>query len=311
MKFSIIIPVYNVEAYIQRCLDSVLNQSFKDFEIIVVDDCGEDCSIRIVQDYTSKFSQIKIVRNPYNKGPMISRQNGWNAARGEYVIFIDGDDTLPKNALEKYNKVLQKSHSDIIIGCIEDILPNGEVHISKVYAEGVYSISDAYAMLLDRKIKHSMCGKVFKRFLFNSIECFEGLRNSEDLLTFIQVLSKCKYITLINDIVYNYHFTPNSSSRRRFSEKQFDSMIFSINYCHKFLTKKCDNTQLVTYIVKKIAAICTLGISKRSLNNLSQNIIDNLTIKSFYTVYGLKGIIYKILYHSQFTRNIISLYNRS
>ena len=101
---SIIIPVYNVESTIARCLESCINQSLSDIEILVVDDCGSDNSMQIVQNYVAKDSRIRIITNPSNLGTFAARIAGIRQALGEYIAFLDADDYLVANACEKsYN----------------------------------------------------------------------------------------------------------------------------------------------------------------------------------------------------------------
>src|SRR5690606_5062403 len=97
---SIIIPVYKVEKYISRCLDSILNQTFQDFEIILINDASPDNSIKIAESYADKDSRIGIIHNEENSGAGWSRKVGYTNAKGEYITFCDPDDYLPKNALE-------------------------------------------------------------------------------------------------------------------------------------------------------------------------------------------------------------------
>ncbi|MBR2493952.1 glycosyltransferase family 2 protein [Helicobacter sp.] len=99
-KISIIIPTYNVESYIERCLESCINQTLNDIEIIVVDDCGNDNSIKIAQSYANKDCRIKIIHNKKNLGTFATRIVGIRQALGEYIAFLDADDYLTANACE-------------------------------------------------------------------------------------------------------------------------------------------------------------------------------------------------------------------
>lgn len=103
---SIIIPVYNVQDYIARCLDSCINQSFSDIEILVVDDCGSDDSVQIAREYAARDSRIQIISNPRNLGTFNARLEGVKHASGAYVMFVDADDYLVSDACERiYAKV--------------------------------------------------------------------------------------------------------------------------------------------------------------------------------------------------------------
>ena len=104
MKFSIIVPVYNVEKYVKRCLDSIFNQTYKDFEVIVVNDGSTDKSMNIVK----KYKDVKII-NEENRGLSHARNNGVKNARGDYILFVDSDDYINKDLLKELNKSLNNN----------------------------------------------------------------------------------------------------------------------------------------------------------------------------------------------------------
>ena len=114
VKVSIIIPVYNVEKYISQCLDSAINQSLKDIEIIIVDDCGSDNSMDIAKEYAKNDNRIKIIKNSQNQGPFTSRNNAVLAANGEYLVFLDSDDFLDLRACEIAYNATKDGYYDII-----------------------------------------------------------------------------------------------------------------------------------------------------------------------------------------------------
>ncbi|MBR0262196.1 MAG: glycosyltransferase family 2 protein [Selenomonadaceae bacterium] len=118
-KISVIIPLYNAEKYIGDCLESLLVQTFQDFEVIVVDDCSTDNSVAIVQSYAEKFGgRLKIARTKKNSGGggYVPRNLGLNLSRGEYVIFMDSDDAVTPDALEKLYTTAKKFDADVV-GC--------------------------------------------------------------------------------------------------------------------------------------------------------------------------------------------------
>lgn len=114
IKVSVIIPVYNVEEYLPKCLDSVINQTLKDIEIICIDDCSEDYSYKILTKYENKDNRINIIKNDKKCGPGIVRNLGLNASNGEYVSFIDSDDYISENYLETLYKTAKKYDVDIV-----------------------------------------------------------------------------------------------------------------------------------------------------------------------------------------------------
>ena len=112
-KFSIIIPCYNAEPYLERCLNSVISQSYKNFEIIIINDGSTDKSLEIIEKYLNIFGNIKCI-NQANQGVAIVRNNGINQISGNKFIFVDADDYINPDLLWQLNEVLKKRNSDII-----------------------------------------------------------------------------------------------------------------------------------------------------------------------------------------------------
>lgn len=98
---TIIIPVYNTEKYLKKCLNSVVNQTYKNLEIIVINDASSDNSLAILENYAKKYKNIKLVNNPVNLGVSISRNIGLDCANGDYIYFLDSDDFIRNDAIEK------------------------------------------------------------------------------------------------------------------------------------------------------------------------------------------------------------------
>lgn len=115
MKFSILVPIYNVEKFLPKCLKSIENQTYKDFEVILVDDGSQDSSGKICDIYKKNHGNNTIVIHKKNNGLISARRTGINQAKGEYCIFCDSDDFLENYALEKINKVIEKFKADLII----------------------------------------------------------------------------------------------------------------------------------------------------------------------------------------------------
>lgn len=113
IKISVIIPVYNVEQYLKECLDSVINQTLKDIEIICVDDCSTDNSYKILEEYAKKDDRIIVLQNEKNSGAGTSRNKGINTSKGEYIGFIDSDDYISKDYFESLYNTAKKFNSDI------------------------------------------------------------------------------------------------------------------------------------------------------------------------------------------------------
>lgn len=125
---SVIIPMYKVEAYVAECLDSVLSQSYRNIEVICVDDCGGDNSLAIAERYADQDSRVKIIRHEHNRGVGPARNTGIEAAMGEYIFFVDPDDLMVPDCLTKLLQEQEKSGADIVVGTFESFPddPNSE-----------------------------------------------------------------------------------------------------------------------------------------------------------------------------------------
>ena len=115
IKVSIIIPVYNVERYLPKCLDSVINQTLRDIEIICIDDCSTDGSYEILQEYASKDDRIIVLKQETNQGQGVARNRGIDIAKGEYIGFVDPDDWIELDMYEKMYNQAKNLNSEIVI----------------------------------------------------------------------------------------------------------------------------------------------------------------------------------------------------
>lgn len=157
--FSIIVPVYNVENEIRECLDSIKNQTFADFEVLCVDDCGSDSSMDIVREYASEDSRFKILTHEHNKGVSAARNTALDAVQGEYIMFVDSDDWLELNALETVNNIFNKVKTDVVMFNLYYSYPNKpkEEYKSKI------ELADNIHIKLDDMSLESFVGVVWNR----------------------------------------------------------------------------------------------------------------------------------------------------
>ena len=225
-KISICIPVYNVEKYIGRCIESIWNQSFKDIEIVIVNDCSPDKSMDIVRHYAEADSRIKIIEHDVNHGLMMARRTGYMAAMGEFITFCDSDDTLADGALESlYNKAIQ-TNADIVSGVIEYIPTKGKrFQWNNQLRYGSDKIS-VFKSLLKNEFGHNLCSRLFRRELLQNYnyETYEKATNGEDGMLFYQVVDHVTNVATIDKIVYEYWQNLESSSQVRIKDNALRSI---------------------------------------------------------------------------------------
>ncbi len=261
-KVSIIIPVYNVEKYIARCLNSIVNQTFSDIEIIVVNDATPDSSMKIVKDYAKKDSRIKILANSENCGLLWTRGVGFNAAQGEYIVFCDSDDWLPKDSLAVLYQAITKSGCDIVTGNHEgradEYTSTFKTNYSLKYGSDKIS---AFKSLLKLEIPHSMCGKIYKKELFENYDfnLQKKFINSEDAYLFYQLLDRSSKVISIDNIVYYYYANAKSSSRVVLKDRALETMTQACCMIDKIISKYPVLADLKNNYLTHTACVWMLG----------------------------------------------------
>jgi glycosyltransferase involved in cell wall biosynthesis len=218
MKVAICIPVYNVEKYIRRCLESIVNQTYKDLEIIVVNDCTPDNSMAIVERFAHEDDRIRIIKHEHNKGLMWARRTGYMAASGDYITFCDSDDYLPENAIELLYEEAIKTEADIVSGTLLYMLANGKTVKWNNELNYGNDKESALKSLLLGELRHNLCSKLFKRELLQGYkyQTFEHFTNGEDGCLFYQLIQNTNKIVQIDDITYHYLQNEESSSQVRY-----------------------------------------------------------------------------------------------
>lgn len=249
---SVIIPVYNVEDYLHVCINSVLKQSYQDFEIICVDDSSTDSSLEILEYFTKKDSRIKIIKNDFNQGPGYSRNCGLDVAKGKYVFFLDGDDWIDFNTFEILVRKADENKLDLLF--FNEINFNEEMHEFSIdssfnddlitkFENKVFNHFDLNKKDLF-KLSNDIWNKLYlKSFLVdNNIRfCDENLIY-ENIPFFYNVLTSAQRISIITDRFYNLREN-NYLLRKSNNEKIFD--IFNI--CWDVLDFFIKNKQLYQY----------------------------------------------------------------
>lgn len=238
-KVSIILPVYNVEKYISHCLDSIISQSYSDFEVIAVNDASPDRSIDIVKDYAKHDSRIKIIDKEHS-GLGLTRNKGIKHAEGEYLLFVDSDDYLSLNALEVLVKKSQENDSDIIF--FNYVTENNYNHTSTVCPLPYDSdtkdnklISELYADIIGKLPESkfnstSMLGSAWRRFIKKELLINNNIEFSseqkillEDSLVSLKLHNASENTLLIPDILYHYRYNPVSLTTC-FRPKKFEML---------------------------------------------------------------------------------------
>ncbi len=223
---SLIIPIYNVERELARCLDSILAQSYSQWEAILVDDGSSDSSSDICSRFCAQSPRFKYIKQE-NQGVAIARRVGVESATGEYIIFIDSDDSIPQRAVETLLEHIDKS-VDIVASSYNTHKSNRKVY-KRLQPKELSGEEWIKELLLDIA-PHEPWAKIYRRSLFTS-KSFPQIRCGEDWLLNIEVASRCRAVKYIDQPCYNYFHREESVMRSyRYSVRR------SEEFCHAALT---------------------------------------------------------------------------
>lgn len=228
---SVIVPVYNVENYLAECIDSIINQTYSNLEIILVDDGSTDSSGRICNDYEQKDDRIKVLHK-INGGLSDARNAGIEIAKGEYISFIDSDDFIDKITYERTIPVLVNSQADILR--FDYKMYGGKKYKKhsphyKKSGDVVYKGLDALKALLVSKLNCSAWDKIYKRNVIGSSRFIKG-RLNEDIIFLFDILQRTNVVIETNDVLYSYRVRNGSISNGNMTStldmlKNYDEML--------------------------------------------------------------------------------------
>lgn len=225
-EISVIVPVYNVEEYLYKCIDSILAQTFKNFELILVDDGSPDNCPSICDEYAKKDERIKVIHQE-NQGLSGARNTGINIAKGKYITFVDSDDIINKFYLEILYKNITDEDCDISIcdyysfykdtsDLLDDNVQQINLLTGKQASKEIYGLKNVKFVIA--------CGKLYKSYLFNNYRFPIGKINEDEFLTY-KLFYKSKRIVESSDKLYYYRRRGNSITNSIFSLKNYDAVL--------------------------------------------------------------------------------------
>lgn len=296
LKISVIVPIYNTGKYLHRCLESILAQTYKKLEIILVDDGSTDNSGKICNYYAQKDERIKVIHKK-NGGQSSARNAGLDIASGDYISFVDSDDWIVEDIYEYCIDLIKTMNCDVVD--FKCMFTNGEV--IKLSTKTTYKVEkiESKEILRDyllrgqtEKTPFSTCRKIYKRSLFEVIRFPEGKIN-EDIVTNYKVLMNCKKLVHTDKIGYYYFQDSKSTTRNGLKKRDFDLL----DACEelKRLSQNEDYPDIKHLIKVKyarsyfslLAKIAFYGIEDKELNR--KELIKELTKKLRQNYFLLMG----------------------
>ena len=267
-KVSIIVPVYNLELYIEKCLNSLVNQTLKDLEIIVVNDGSTDKSVEIIEKMKKQYPNLIKTYNISNVGVAKARNFGLSKATGEYIGFVDGDDYVSKDMYEKlYNKAIEEDSDIVTSGYYKVKKEKCEEKGTKLSNCFGYDIHMQPNILIESF--PYIWNKIFKRNLIikNKIE-FENLKIYEDLVFTYKLYFNANKISKVDEPLYYYIVTRESSATYEFTEKRFDIFKAFDSLIEYMKNNNCFEefkNEILYILLKHIYVVLEQDISKESI----------------------------------------------
>ena len=272
---SLIIPVYNVEKYLARCLDSVINQTFKDLEIICINDGSEDNSLSILQEYSKKDERIRII-NQQNAGLSAVRNVGIDVARGKYISFIDSDDWIDFDFCEKLYNSAEKHSADIAVAGIVRVNGRRKKYFLRFKKETVSR---------NLQEKFELCDVPERSYVWNKLYRLDKLRESrlkflegrvfEDIIFTPQVLYSLDRLVTVPGTFYYYRKNPNSIVMTKTDSNKKDRA-FSFEEAEKFLKNHNINPELYETKLKRFKILGLSVFKIKTKGHRKQYILFNI-----------------------------------
>ena len=313
---SVIVPVYNVEKYLDRCVESIINQTYTNLEIILVDDGSPDNCPAMCDKWAEKDERIRVIHKP-NGGVSSARNTGIENSNGEYIAFVDSDDYTADNYVEALIKNLIDNDCDLV-ACNFNYVNKDSTFIKtseykKALCAGKHEILSDY--LNEAFVDPGCPGKLYVKNVIDSLRFDENIKNGEDFLFNYYYLSECKKVIQIEDALYNYVQNPTSSThivtdslvnrwkntKRILSDLSREDEIYNVcleKYVYELICcakelLRSENKELIKenypQIISEIRMNCKYG-----LHNKNYSVITKFAIFSISVFPNLFRIIYQM-----------------
>jgi len=311
---SVIVPIYKTEKYLKRCIESIINQTYTDMEILLVNDGSPDNCGSICDEYSEKDDRIKVIHKE-NGGVSSARNVGLDMAEGEYISFVDSDDFIKSNMIEVLMSNMLSTQSDLVICNYENLYENNRVKIRSDYEnrvfESIYEFEKLFVYYYYKAgIIDGPCNKLYKSVMCGRFD--EKLHNGEDGFFILEYLKKCNRISVINNVLYTYQHINPESATMKYKDNYFEicELILSIteDFCIENFSSSFDVKELYFafcmeidaafkyYIYRKMPYKKLLLKVREGMQNAKfMDIIEKIEYKQMRTKEKLKYFAVKVL----------------
>lgn len=295
-KLSIIVPVFNAEKYLEKCINSIINQTFKEYELLLIDDNSQDSFFEICKQYEKRDSRIHVFHREENGGIFSARNDGLKYARGSYVTFVDNDDWLDMCMYEKLMNVIEKHNVDFVSCGFKEIV-EGENKFHKHKEDGYYTQEEIrnnliYMLVGEQKISCAVWKSIFKKEIIDKNELyFRKSKVKDDFYFIVEYLLLCNSVEYISGDYYNYLIRENSTIHTVGLENELDcintpKIIFEI-----FERCGCLSKRFYTALgMEYITSILRIGGGRKE--NFKKS-MENVTFRKYMFWKNICGLPWK------------------
>lgn len=225
-KISIIVPIYNAESYLDKCIESLMNQSYKNFEILLIDDGSNDKSLSICNQYAAKDSRIKVFHKE-NEGIAKTRNYGLSLSSGEYITFVDSDDYVHRNYLQSLFEAIEDNYCELAICSFARFTDDKIIHNKIEKSRVVDNLYLEQLLFTDPNIGKANWNKLYDAKILKKIK-FPDICLGEDYVVNFEYLKRIKSVSILSDELYYYRITPSSlSNLKEYNRKKMMDQIIS------------------------------------------------------------------------------------
>ena len=296
-KLSVIVPVYNVEKYLERCVNSIINQNYENMEIILVDDGSKDSSGKLCDVLAKRDNRIKVIHQK-NGGLSAARNTGLNNAVGDYIDFLDSDDELLPNLFNDLIPLMEEYELDMISYGLQKVNPN---KIKKGKHTGKFIVWDGKTALIDEIMHDGACvtNKIYTKKAIGNIKFPVG-RLFEDTAVSFKFIANCSKVGIIDKAYYNYYYNPNSISNTSFNVKARWDFVLAREDVYKYclennLPSENANSFLIKSLLSCLTALYANGDSGDYFKTINE-MMDKYKCSCSYKCLNLKYKIFLFTY---------------
>lgn len=248
--FSVIVTVYKIEEYLPKCIDSILNQTYRNFELLLIDDGSPDRCPFICDDYSKKDNRIKVIHKT-NGGLVTARNVGINESTGEYICYVDGDDWIKPDLLEKAADVIEKHNPDIVVYNLEKLFKDYIEPIEFYVEPGLYKKDrlekEIYPYMMYDPAKPfckgtvfpAACNKIYRKSLLDLHHCEDTrIKMGEDNAFVFECFLYSDSVYFLNEMMYEYNHLNMTSFQNRYDANRFENNYYLTGYIENRLNEK-------------------------------------------------------------------------